>query len=659
MVQTRSTTNKIQTRGAQKATASTGTSATKYKASTSPHDGDSDVQVQVPAKKRLKDSKGKRRRAAQSSQKLQRGRLEMLPELNLDVLFQVLMSLLRRDVFLTSLIDSQFSASYGPAESCTHNQSVPPALDAKVLGVTLKAYLTVHLIWSEPQYAYLAFDPHCHHCGSVVRTIHWRLRRRYCPSCRKARLRSCGLIGDSVQSDGLVPEEFLKGVARPAYASYLDLEKLDAFYKQYNEIPQDLRDEFLAIRRRQVCAINEHASECEEWHEDMLQARKDELGAAKHARAESIFTRLKNLGYTSELDYFGTDPFEDDHRSIFNSTKPLTDQEWVLIRRQLERTMNEYRILRLETAVYNPRRRLLIELYNAYVRQPAPPGATVDLLPDVVDLADFAAFDAIIKLPEGTEVNAETFKPAFEQIPTLVQEWRADVDAQLAALVVIPGDSSTSGVAEENDFSDGTLKPAERLNLASAVFEDRSDNLMVSIDFLDQPLFNRCYSDSVASRVIHGRPWSVMDERGKYPLVQFFTGAACVVRACGMDPRTATVEDMDERDIRLGCKYCSNNSMKMTWRTAMLHVQSHRNDCKWNDDPNREETMWFLNDSSYMPKTQDVARAPIKHSGYSSPNYRCALCQSRVGNSSGSLNVCAHLRTRHGIEVYQKNSCTS
>ncbi|KAF9234858.1 hypothetical protein BU15DRAFT_52040, partial [Melanogaster broomeanus] len=243
------------------------------------------------------------------------------------------------------------------------------------------------------------------------------------------------------------------------------------------------------------------------------------------------------------------------------------------VRQQLETTMNDYRIRRLESAVYNPRRKLLVELYNTYVRQTAPPNAIVDLLPNVIDLAHFVAFDAIIKLPEGTDVNAETFKPAFEQIPTVVQEWRAGVDAQLAALVVIPGDSSTSGVAED-DLSDGKLKPAERLKLASAVFQDRLDDLMVSIDLLDQWGFNHCHSDSIASRVIPGRPWSLMDERG--PLVKCFTGAAHVVRACGMDPRTATVEDMDKRDIRLGCNYCPHKTTKMNWRTAvslLVHSQ--------------------------------------------------------------------------------------
>ncbi|KAF9234856.1 hypothetical protein BU15DRAFT_65344 [Melanogaster broomeanus] len=502
---------------------------------------------------------------------------------------------------------------------------------------------------NEPQYAYLAFYPHCHRYGNVVPTIHWRLRRRYCPSCRKARLRPRLMCPRPVDLGGLIPEEILMAVAGRGSTGLVDVEQFKTFLKEYNEVSQDRRDEFLVDRRRQVCAINEHASKCEEWHEDQVQARKDELGKAKLARAGSIFTRLKNLGYTSELDYFGTDSIEDAHRSIFNSTKALTDQEWVRVRGQFVRTMNNYRIRRLETVVYNPRRKLLVELYNAYVRQPAPPGAAVDLLPDVADLADLAAFDAVIKLPEGTEVNAETFKPAFEQIPTLVQEWREGVDAQLAALVVIHGDCSASGVAED-DLSIGKLKPAECLKLASAVFEDPLHDLVVSIDLLDTLIFNRRSTDLVASRVFPGRPWSLMDERGRYPLVEFFTGAPHVVRACGMDPRTATVEDMDKRDIRLGCNYCPPKTTKMHWRTAMLHVQGHHNDREW-DDPKREETMWYCNDESYMPKTQDLVRAPIKLRNHYCPRSHCALCQRRVGDRFHSSDICAHLKTIHGIEV--------
>ncbi|KAF9230877.1 hypothetical protein BU15DRAFT_56779 [Melanogaster broomeanus] len=545
-------TNKLQTRGEQKAATGTGTSATKHKSSTLAQGGDSDVQIQIPAKKRSKDSdtQEKRKRATQSSHKSRRGRLEMLPELNLDVLFHILSFMHPMDLLNLARTTKAFrqllmrkSSAFVWKTALSRVEGLPdcpPDLN-------------------EPQYAYLAFYPHCHVSAMTCLIQHLF---SFCRSTVEIMSRYFLKSSDSCA------DKF----AGKQYTRFVDVEQLEALANEYKEIPQDRRDEFLADRRIQVRAINEHASKCEAWHEDLVQARKDELGKAKLARAESIFTRLKNLGYTSELDYFGTNLIEDAHRSIFNSTKALTDQEWVRVRCQFVRTMDKYRIRRLETTVYNPRRKLLVELYNAYVQQPAPPGATVDLLPDVVDLAGFAAFDAIIKLPEETEVNAETFKPAFEQIRTLVQEWRADVDAQLAALVVIPGDSST---VAEDDFSTGKLELAERLKLASAVFKDRLHHLVVSIDLLDTLIFNRRYSDFGATSVLSGRPWSLMDERGRYPLVEFFTGAAHVVRACGMDPRTATVEDMDKRTIRLGCNYCPSNTQKMNWRTAVsLHVYS-------------------------------------------------------------------------------------
>ncbi|KIJ12734.1 hypothetical protein PAXINDRAFT_14497 [Paxillus involutus ATCC 200175] len=60
--------------------------------------------------------------------------------------------------------------------------------------------------------------------------------------------------------------------------------------------------------------------------------------------------------------------------------------------------------------------------------EPSNGGAAIELLPSIADLDHLPDFDTIIKLPEETDVNAETFKPAFEQLPALVQEQRADID---------------------------------------------------------------------------------------------------------------------------------------------------------------------------------------------------------------------------------------
>ncbi|KAF9234867.1 hypothetical protein BU15DRAFT_52049, partial [Melanogaster broomeanus] len=507
-------------------------------------------------KKRARRTQGKRNQTAETSKKTRRGKLEMLPELNLDVLFQILSLLHPMDLLNLARTTKAFRQLLMRKSS---------AFVWKTARSQVEGLPDCPSDLSEPQYANLVFYPRCH--VSTIQLCHGTI------ADVALALRACCInhsLAVAPQFALKIPDIFADKFVEHEY-SYSDKEQSDACFKEYSSLPQDKREEYLAAKRLQVCAIDKHADECEAWHKDMTDARKFEREGARVERAVGIFTRLKGLGYEAEINHCGTNRIEATHRSVFNSTKTLTDKEWDRVRPQLEQAMQEYRSHRLEEAVYNPRRKLLVELYDAYIRQPAPSGAAVDLLPDIVDLAHLPTFDTIIKLPEGTDVNAETFKPAFDQIPTLVQEWRASVDAQLAALVVIPSDPTTSGVATE-DAGDQKLKPAERLRLASALFrvDGGLQSLMMSTDFLNLPTFNNCYSDSVASREISGRPWSLISRYGNSPLVDFFTGAAPVVRACGMDPQTATVEDMDQRNARLTCNHCIAKFPQIhTWRSAV------------------------------------------------------------------------------------------
>ncbi|KAF9228218.1 hypothetical protein BS17DRAFT_773271, partial [Gyrodon lividus] len=564
---------------------------------------------------RAKPTQGKHSQATESyKRRRRRGRLEMLPELNLDVLFQVLSFLHPMDLlnlarsakaFRQLLMRKSFAFAWKTARGQVEGPpDCPPDL-------------------SEPQYANLAFYPHCHNCGNVVPTIHWRLRRRYCP----LQLRK-GCVHP--MNDGGLPEETLKvneslgnkfaGNKFP----YVDIKQLGAFMEEYKKVPLDTRDEFRANKRLQVCAINKHASECEAWHQHITDARKFELQNARIARAESIFARLEGLGYEAEINYHGTGYIEGFQPSTFNKARST---EWDSIYPQLEE------------AVYNPRRKLLVELYDAYVRQPAPEGAAVDLFPSIADLVHFAAFDTIIKLPEETN------------IPALVQDWRANVDAQLAALVIIPAESSTSGVSTD-DVGDQKLTPGDRLRLAGAVFQVRtSSDPMMYPDILDLPVFNSCYCSSIAFREIRGQPWSVMDGGA---VVELFTGAAHVVRACGMDPQTATVEDMDQRNARLMCNHCFDTHPKVwTWRSAIRHVKFHNTSWQWKQDPQRQQTQWSLVDDCHISNIQAVEQPPINPR----PDVKVdctlcqkqmgALCQKWVGDTLAPLDVRAHLRSNY------------
>ncbi|KIJ57846.1 hypothetical protein HYDPIDRAFT_48423, partial [Hydnomerulius pinastri MD-312] len=257
----------------------------------------------------------------------------------------------------------------------------------------------------------------------------------------------------------------------------------------------------------------------------------------------------------------------------------LSPIEWARICPDLLERVDGYRQQITELMLYNPRRKVLVGLYNEYVRKPAPPGAAVDMLPHVADLATFPPFDDIIKAPKGTSVGAESFQAAFAQLPSLVQGWRDDIEAQLGALVVTPresvdADSPTPGYTGP--------KPSDRLKLASAVFSKEGGVIDmfpdVILPFYSHSLFNaRCVHtneetvESITADALGALPWSLTNPHG-VPIVQLFTPAADVVRACGLDPRTATREDMDARNARLICKDCPSSPPLQhcrTWKNAV------------------------------------------------------------------------------------------
>ncbi|KAF8838078.1 hypothetical protein BDN67DRAFT_934394 [Paxillus ammoniavirescens] len=641
MVVTRSTLRNPRDKGATQATDTEPTPAALSQDENSDYEIEPTVPEEDlfynPGKKRAKRSQGKRNQDAESSKKpRRRGKLEMLPELNLDVLFQIFTFLHPMDLLNLTRTTKAFRQLLMQKSS---------AFAWKTARGQLEGFPDCPSDLSEPEYANLVFYPHCHSCGNVVPTIHWRLRRRYCPSCRKACLQRRQCCSDPVRGGGILAEEILKVDARDKYG-YVDIKQLDAFLDEYHKVPEGKRTEFLADKRLQVHAIDKHAYECEAWHQDETEARKFQLQNARSTRAEGIFARLQDLGYEAEINHFGKHHIEGFQRSLFNSTKRLTDKDWDRVRPQLEQKMIDCRKRRLEEVVYKPRRKLLVEFYDVYVRQPAPEGAAIELLPSIADLDYLPEFDKIIKLPEGTDVNAETFKPAFERLPALVQEWRADVDARLAALVVIPPELSTNGLSADQ-VTDQKSKPAERLRLASAVFYVPSSGaLWMFPDFLALSMFHaRCYSANVGG--LNHHPWSLTNEHGN--AIELFKEAAYIVRACGLDPQTATVEDMDKRNARLTCNLCSNpNPRVRTWTDALWHAKSHRT--YGTDQAAKREGQWSLVDECHMPQIQAAEQPPIR-TPYHSPKAHCAFCQKRVGDLLTPGEIRSHLKMKHGMDV--------
>lgn len=232
---------------------------------------------------------------------------------------------------------------------------------------------------------------------------------------------------------------------------------------------------------------------------------------------------------------------------------------------ELLETMNNLRSRRLDKTVYQPRRNMLQSAYASYKASPSPDTPAFDILPHVTDLARFPPFRDIIYAPDGTEMGAKPFEPAFAQLPVLVDEWKQQLDAEFAKLVKIPSRLSfkhASGgrtVASSNTARmESTQTPVDKLRLACAVFVNNA------VAFYPDLLSCLRHSDSIDGEGDSEPNMYNLDQFN----INFLEEAPYIVHACGLDPHVATVEDMDHRNARLKCLSC-NDPHIMTWRDAV------------------------------------------------------------------------------------------
>ncbi|KZT28748.1 hypothetical protein NEOLEDRAFT_775129 [Neolentinus lepideus HHB14362 ss-1] len=108
------------------------------------------------------------------------GKLSVLLEMPLDVLFEIFGLLLPLDLLRLSWTSSEFrctlmqrSARSLWIQALKHVERLPECLEDL----------------TEPQWAFLAFYPCCHHCGAQnCQTIIWSCRMRCCNKCLKTQL---------------------------------------------------------------------------------------------------------------------------------------------------------------------------------------------------------------------------------------------------------------------------------------------------------------------------------------------------------------------------------------------------------------------------------------------------------------------------------------
>ncbi|KAG1742751.1 uncharacterized protein EDB91DRAFT_296179 [Suillus paluster] len=533
------------------------------------------------------------------------GKLAALMNLPLDVLFEIFGHLNPLDLLRLARTTKQFRRVLMHRSSMSvwknTRENVPNMPDCPPF-------------WTEPHYANLAFDPHCHECGAPgVRNVDWRIGRRICAKCSK----NCmvdAYPGESVISS-LVPK---RG-------------RLLFYRKDVEEVQKKLRtltdpDELQAYseeRRAFVKEMDTKAKALEAWAASQAKDRSDQLEDARRDRKAAIIGRLTEIGWGDEIEHI---PYTDDlshHRLVKQPTR-LTDRIWNNIKNDMIKYMEEMRARRLERerkALLITRRRTAIGVLRSYKIAHLP---FTDVMPEPVDFCSFPEVVEIVGLPTETDVTEATFADVASRMDDLVHAWRTRMHSQLRARVknnllltarrrvwedrVTPdpyyeeyveslGADIVDIKGKKKEVSPPVPDDAEidqSIPLATTVFCCKSCTPSIGLpgdlsdsdydDFLDSlggrrsrsiPLFYPKVMGHCCLTRSRTLPWDYfatddpnfridfpMSTRTKWnsQLLQVdeeaSKAARAVVAACGEDPLTTTATKMDELDLRFACVDC-------------------------------------------------------------------------------------------------------
>ncbi|KAI0725257.1 hypothetical protein C8Q72DRAFT_615136 [Fomitopsis betulina] len=252
-----------------------------------------------------------------------KGGLEDMPNMPLDILFEIFCCLEPRDLL-------NLARTTKPFRRFLMSRRSAQTWRAARANVEELPDCPAHL--SEPQYANLLFFPYCNNClRPNVRIVLWEFSARYCPTCtRKRTIALREMRGDLeyawayfYMSDEIFTQMYLYG-KRTFHCPELDslkrtCQSLRREDEQFHEWRMD--------RTMQVSVIENHANLCREWDENRAKERLRGLQLIRKQRLDAIVSKLRELGFGAVLNSISAKDYAPlaTHPHVRQS-KPLTDR---------------------------------------------------------------------------------------------------------------------------------------------------------------------------------------------------------------------------------------------------------------------------------------------------------------------------------------------
>ncbi|KAI1795639.1 hypothetical protein LXA43DRAFT_991437 [Ganoderma leucocontextum] len=499
-----------------------------------------------------------------------RGGLKDMPEMPLDILFEIFAFLHPRDLlnlaratreFRALLMGRQSARFWREARQQVEGLPDPPS------------YL------SEPAYANLLFSTHCHICLKPnVQNVLCTFSVRYCDPCQ------AHMFVHEREVSTFLLETFQYPWLPYVNSQYNSSRFLGSKYHkpEIDEIKRKwatLRDDdekakFKADRKAFVDECQQFSRLLSEWQTVCKIQRSQEGHKLKNERFEAVKQKLREEGFAEVLDYMRmTDILHLKKLGCVNRPSKLTEKGWKSIRPSIIQYMvplREKYFQECREKVYRAGLAHLRQALDAHQSNDVPRTAALDCEPGFFELATMPAFQAILRDGQSNDVKEEAIATQLD-IHNLVDSW-TDYYKNVFTELALKGLGECSA----------TLDLSNLLNLAVVCFAcTRCKRRRLRWPHV---LAHRCFRDMSTSMVHYGiEPSFLVHTRSSHDvpyrgeeLVRFddhLAVARSIISLCGLAPDTATYADMEVSGARLVCWCCPIITKRMVfdWKAAIQH----------------------------------------------------------------------------------------
>ncbi|KAF5315850.1 hypothetical protein D9611_005055 [Ephemerocybe angulata] len=546
---------------------------------------------------------------------------------------------------------------------------------------------------SPPKWTAMMFDDaRCDFCGNPGALLDFAMEEHYCDSCIPKYLVEQHDMHSYITENypprildylyQLLPATYRQAGGK--YQTYYEsennakyrkkevmamIETLQTWYMTIDEgmIP-DAGEKFKLWRKalaKKIMGINEYAQYFNNWATTFYYNLCTEISQAQRELADACMKKFIKFGF----DERDTDAASSDVYYYFRSVE---------ISRMTPKLLEKHKaelITKIEghkrERMKRERRTVVDQFYLDYKRTLKPEEWAFLPPSDVVAYDDhFSEFINQDTLDKGEDLKLE---PAKERLPTLISDWLFNRQKELYEN--LPG---VTMPPEEVEFTEAELEGLSQEEIEKKTEEVRKDKKVALKVAMDERMkratavfsCTSCKAGRHSGLAVIGWDSACVHMCGSYSHYfhmgwEFcsvgYAAAASLVRQLGLDPDTATPEEVDALDARFFCGNCPVKTHKKvqgrkayTWRECVMHAVEKE------EDHTHAIPAWML-----MSKeaTSFVRAHEIPYPCPQRLNWSCNHCSEHVEAGLALKAAKAHVKEAHSIEnpvvdvdvIYMKN----